>query len=73
MDMLELFHIFKVAIEDEKRAQRTYEEGMKLTEDRPDLQKIFFELLKEEQKHEKILNELYQKHKEEIETRLKSS
>ena len=68
MEKLELFYIFRAAIDDEKRAQRRYKEAIKLTEDRPELSSVFVEILREEQNHEKRLVSLYKKHKAEFES-----
>ena len=66
MDEFELFHVFRAAIDVEKLSQRWWDEAIKLTEDRPELSKLFVELLREEQRHEKRLLFLYKKHKAEF-------
>lgn len=67
MNKLELFYIFRAAMDDEKQAQRRYQEAIKLTKDRPELSQVFVEILREEQNHEKRLLFLYKKHRAEFE------
>ena len=61
MDDLELFFIFRSAIEDEKRAQDRYREGMRAAADDPELQQMFGLILHEEEQHERRLVEVYQR------------
>ncbi|OGP55863.1 MAG: hypothetical protein A2V67_12435 [Deltaproteobacteria bacterium RBG_13_61_14] len=68
MDKLELFYIFRAAIDHEKQGERMYSEAIKLTEDRPELSKVFVEIFREVQRHQKRLLFLYKKHKAEFES-----
>ena len=67
MDELELYHIYRAAMDAEKQSQRWWNEAIKITEGRPELSQLFVELLREEQRHEKRLLYLYKKHKAEFE------
>ena len=67
MNKQDLYHIFRALMDVEKSTQRRYAEAILLTEGRPELSKIFVEILREEQRHEKRLVFLYQKHQREFE------
>ena len=65
MDKLEMFFIFRSAIEDEKRAQERYREAMNAAGDDTELQQMFGLILHEEERHERQLVDLYQRFREE--------
>ena len=64
MQALELLYLFRSTIDDEKRAQARYEEAARCSEQRPDLQRVFLDILREEKDHERRLVELYNASKE---------
>ena len=65
MDKLEMFFIFRSAIEDEKRAQERYREAINAAEGDTELQQMFGLILHEEAAHERRLVEVYQRFREE--------
>jgi rubrerythrin len=60
-----LFAIFKQAVEDERSAQKTYEEALSLCED-PETEKVLKMLLQDEVRHEAHLVEIYNKIRKEL-------
>jgi rubrerythrin len=53
-----LFEIFKMAVEDERRAQRQYKEALSLCDD-PDTARLLEQLYEDEVRHEQDLMERY--------------